>query len=157
MSNATGNLTAFLDMVAECEGTAGDEGFGALFGYRPGRGPTFADFSTHPDVKTRFTQTDGTTNWTTAAGRFQETYSTFMRLSAKLGTTDFSPPTQILHASELIAEDGAMEDVLCGRLQSAIDKCAGTWASLPASHYPQPKRSYSFALNKFMQAGGTIA
>jgi muramidase (phage lysozyme) len=157
MTDSTINLTAFLDMVAECEGTAGDEGFRALFGYRPGRGPTFSDFSSHPNVKTKFVQTDGTVNWTTAAGRFQETFSTFMRLSAKLGTTDFSPPTQIIHASELIAEDWAMEDVLCGRLQSAIDKCAGTWASLPASHYQQPKRTYIFALNKFTQAGGQIA
>jgi muramidase (phage lysozyme) len=157
-SDGTTNLQAFLAMISACEGTPGDEGYRALFGYQTWRhGPVFSNTTTHPNVRTMFNQTDGRQNFTTAAGKYQEIKGTFDRLSTKLGTTDFSPTTQDLHAAELIAECGAMDDVLCGRLQSAIDKCAGIWASLPASHYPQPTRSYTFALNAFMQADGQIA
>jgi muramidase (phage lysozyme) len=153
-----GNLLAFLMTIRKCEGTGdSDEGYQALFGYVPGNGRIFTDFSTHPNIRTPFRQTDGTTNYSTAAGAFQEIYGTWVHLNQKLGTSDFTIATQILHASELIAEDSAMEAVLAGRLQDAIDLCSGTWASLPASHYPQPRRSFQFASAAFSTAGGILA
>lgn len=146
------NLDAFLKMTRACEGTDGPNGYRTLFG-----GKLFDSFDDHPNVRTPFRQTDGSTNYSTAAGAYQENYPTFLRLSAKLGTTDFSPATQDLHAGELIAERGAMADVKEGRLQEAIDKTSGIWASLPASHYPQPKRTYLFATEAYAEAGGTFA
>jgi muramidase (phage lysozyme) len=150
------NLSAFLSMVAACEGTG--DCYNALFGYTPSNTRVFSNnYATHPNVKMPFTQTDGTQNYSTAAGRYQILYPTFKALSTKLGTTDFSPATQDAMASELIAEDGAMSDVKNGDLQSAIDKCSRTWASLPASTYPQPMRSMAFAVAAFQSAGGQLA
>ena len=144
-------------MISECEGTPGDEGYAALFGYVPGNGPTFSDFSTHPDIRVRFTQTDGTVNWTTAAGKYQIIYPTFLNLQARLGTSDFGPATQDLMATALIEEKSAINDIVSGNLQAAINKCSTVWASLPDSSYPQPKKSYSVALEAYQNAGGTIA
>ncbi len=149
------NLAAFLDMTAVCEGTGSE--YRALFGYTPQNRRVFDDFRTHPNIKMPFTDKNDKVDYSTAAGRFQEIWPTFVRLSAKLGTTDFSPATQDAHAAELIAEAGAMADVKNGNLQAAIDKCSKIWASLPASTYPQPERSYLFATEAFLAAGGTVA
>jgi muramidase (phage lysozyme) len=151
-------MQAFLDAIAACEGTATDDGYRALFGYRPGNGKTFDNgYARHPNVRTSFEQTDGSVNFSTAAGRYQIIYPTYVRLSKLLGTVDFSPQTQDAMACQLIKEDGATADVEAGNLQAAVDKCSGTWASLPASHYPQPKRTYQFALAAFQGAGGSVA
>jgi len=152
------NQQAFLDCIAKCEGTDGPDGYRALFGYTPANGKVFSNgFATHPRIKTPFRDLDGNTNFSTAAGRYQIIYPTFVRLQAKLKTTDFTPETQDLMALELIDEDGAMPELQSGFLEDALDKCAGTWASLPASHYPQPKRTYAYAEEAFIAAGGTVA
>lgn len=152
----TDNVDAFLDTIAACEGTG--NAYNALFGYTPSNGKVFAnDYATHPNIKSPFTQTDGVINYSTAAGRYQIIFSTFKRLQAKLGTSDFCPATQDLMANELIAEAGGMADVKDGNLQAAIDKCSGVWASLPSSTYPQPKRSFFFAQNAYLAAGGMQA
>lgn len=145
------NVGAFLDMIAKCEGT-GPFGYNILFG-----GKTFADYSTHPNIKTPFTQTDGTTNYSSAAGRYQIIFPTWKRLCAKLGLRDFSKTTQDIMAMELIAEDGAMADVKSGNIAAAIDKCSGTWASLPSSKYPQPKHTLEYAQSAYVDAGGIVA
>ena len=150
------NLRAFLWMIRECEGTAEDDGYQAMFGY-PMAGRTFTDFADHPRRKFPFKQTDGTMNYTTAAGAYQEIVPTFNRLTRKLGTVGFDPEVQDQHAAELIAEAGAMADVKNGNLRAAIDKCSGVWASLPASKYPQPKRTYAFAENAYLQSGGKLS
>lgn len=153
----TDNVSAFRDSIAACEGTDSPDGYRALFGYRPGNGRLFDNgFATHPNIKYPFTQTDGATNYSTAAGRYQIIFPTFKRLSAKLGRYDFSPATQDAMASELISEAGAMADVKEGRLQDAIDKCSPVWASLPSSKYPQPKVSFMFATEAYINAGGSV-
>jgi muramidase (phage lysozyme) len=157
--NAEANTAAFLDMIDACEGVApGADAYRTLFGWSPRNpGALFSDFSDHPNVKTPFRQTDGTMNYSTAAGRYQIIHPTFVRLQAKLGTTGFGPDVQDAMARELIAEAGAMMAVKAGDLQTAIDKCSGIWASLPSSNYAQPKRSIQFARIAFSEAGGTIA
>lgn len=146
------NAEAFLDAIAACEGTAGPDGYRTLFG-----GKLFDGYVTHPNIRAPFKQTDGAMNYSTAAGRYQIIYPTFVSLQAKLGTVDFTPQTQDAMALELIAEAGAMADVKSGNFQAAIDKCSRIWASLPASTYPQPKRSFAFAQNAFVNAGGMLA
>jgi len=154
----TENEQAYLDMIAACEGTAGDYGYRALFGYTPSNNRVFDNgYATHPNIRVNFTDLNGNTNYSTAAGRYQIIFSTFKDLQAKLGTVDFSPQTQDLMALQLIAEAGAGDAVRAGDLQTAIDTTAGIWASLPASHYPQPKRTYDFALAAYNQAGGVAA
>jgi muramidase (phage lysozyme) len=146
------NADAFLGALAACEGTDGPDGYRMLFG-----GKLFDGYVTHPNIRVPFVQTDGKANYSTAAGRYQILYATFVRLRDKLGTVDFTPATQDAMALELIAEAGAMPDVKAGNFQAAIDKCASIWASLPASKYPQPRRTIAFAENAFTQAGGVIA
>src|SRR5437016_727294 len=96
------NLTAFLAMIRACEGTASRDGYQALFGYRPGNSKTFQSFSWHPNVRSQFTQTDGTINYTTAAGAYQILHGTWLDVSLVLGLTDFGPTSQDAAAVELI-------------------------------------------------------
>jgi lysozyme len=156
MTGADQNVRAFLMLIRKCEGTAGPDGYRAMFGY-PMAGRTFVSFVDHPRQKFPFTQTDGTISYSSAAGAYQFLRRTWDRLRAKLSLLDFSPESQDRAAMELIAEAGAMADVKSGRVQAAMDKCAGTWASLPASRYPQPKRTVQYALAAYAEAGGAVA
>jgi muramidase (phage lysozyme) len=155
-SYATQNVTAFLHAIRRCEGTDDDDGYHALFGY-PAPGRRFDDYSTHPNRRFAFRQTDGTINATTAAGAYQFIYPTWDRLRRKLKLPDFTPSSQDRAAMELIAEAGAMGDVKRGDIFEAMNKCADTWASLPNARFPQPKRSVAFALAAFLDSGGKLA
>lgn len=157
--NAKDNLMAALTTIAACEGTNTPDGYRALFGYDPVRRPerVFDSFTAHPNTKFAFKQTDGTIAFTTAAGRYQIIWPTWSRVSAKLDLKDFSPNSQDLAAIQLIAEAGALLDVEGGDLQTFVDKCSPVWASLPASHYLQPKRTFNYAQLAFMEAGGVLA
>lgn len=150
-------MQAFLSCIRACEGTSGPDGYSALFGYYPGNGRVFSDFSDHPNKKFPFTQTDGRVNYSSAAGAYQIIFPTWKRLKEKMGLPDFSPDSQDEAAVELITERSALFDVEGGNLRAALDKCAAEWASLPASTYPQPKRSFFFAQNAYLAAGGKQA
>ena len=156
-SEATKNVTAFLHAIRECEGTNTPDGYRALFGYRPGNGHTFASYAQHPNIMQPFTETDGTSNCTTAAGAYQFLYSTWRRIQTKLKLPDFSPSCQDIAAMELIAGQGAMPYVKSGNVLKAFELCAPIWASLPNSKYPQPKRSTAYALAAFIDNGGMLA
>lgn len=155
----TPNEAAFLRTIRACEGTDTDDGYRALFGYTPTNHKVFDNgFAQHPNIRSPFTQTDGTLNYSTAAGAYQFINATWQRAARAIGATDFSPPWQDAAALYLIDTDAhALDDVDAGRFGDAINKCAGIWASLPASHYLQPKRSFSFALAAYNQAGGSLA
>lgn len=158
MIDLTTNRQAFLDMLAACEGTDTDEGYRALFGYTPSNHRVFDNgYIDHPNIKFPFTQTDGAQNYSTAAGRYQIINSSWREGKAKWGLLDFAPRSQDEWALRTIEAAGALPDVDAGNLQSAIDKCAGIWASLPASHYPQPKRTYQFSQAAYLAAGGMLA
>jgi muramidase (phage lysozyme) len=152
------NRKAVLDMIAKCEGTG--DCYNALFGYDPVRHPdrVFENgYLRHPNIKFPFTQTDGTQNYSTAAGRYQFIFHTWQQDAEEIGAPDFSPQWQDEAALYEIEKHQALDDVDAGRLQDAIDKISGIWASLPASHYPQPRRDYAFASAAFTDAGGTLA
>lgn len=155
------NVQAFLTMIRFCEGTADDNGYRALFGYTPGPPGNARVFSNsyidHPNTPFPFTQTDGVVKQSTAAGAYQIIHPTWVLVAGKLGLTDFSPASQDAVAEYLIAQRGAMADVKAGLLQRAIDRCSPVWASLPASIYPQPHRTYAYAEAKYLAAGGSLA
>jgi muramidase (phage lysozyme) len=150
------NVLAGLSTIRSCEGTNAPDGYRALFGY-PGVGCMFSDLSEHPNIRKRFVQTDGVENWTTAAGAYQLIFRTWDRLRLKLQLTDFTPASQDAAAIALICECGVYEALVAGQIRAFIDGCAGQWASLPASHYPQPKRTLQFAADAFELAGGVLA
>lgn len=145
LEQALGNPNAqkYLRMIAQAEGTykdASSDPYRVAFG-----GSTFDDLSKHPNVLREFKQTDGKTNKTSAAGAYQFLGSTWDDLAGKLGLQDFSPRSQDLAALELIRRNGALDDVLNGRFDQAVQKTGTVWASLPSSPYAQPRRSAGFA------------
>lgn len=149
---------AFLDMIAACEGTAmSHNGYRMLFG-----GNLFDNgYIDHPRIRVPFTDRLNRTLTTSAAGRYQFEIATWDRLAHKLWPTIavpmFTPENQDAAALELVAEQGAMPFLKAGDLQSALDRCASQWASLPASTAGQPIKTYEFALNSFVRAGGMLA
>lgn len=128
----------FLGLIKESEGTAGkgDNGYNVGFG-----GDLFTSYNDHPRQRRAFRQTDGRSNITTAAGAYQFLGSTWDDVSKSLGLKDFSPANQDKAAIELIRRAGALDNVLTGDFQGAINKLGSVWASLPSSPYAQPKRT----------------
>lgn len=129
------NVQAFLNAIAEAEGTT-KHGYATAFG--GGRLSSLAD---HPRTASKFTETTGRQNTTTAAGRYQFLGRTWNEMAKGLNLTDFGPVSQDLAAIALLDRAGALQDVLNGNLQRAAQKSGGTWASLPSSPYAQPKKS----------------
>ncbi|GEM_PF-4559124 len=132
------NVRKFLNFIAQAEGVK--HGYNTMFGNE-----RFQSLGAHPNVRKAFKQTDGRTNYTTAAGRYQFLNSTWNNLAKRYGFRDFSPQAQDLGAIALIAGRGALDDVLKGNWQAAIQKTGKEWASLPSSTYKQGKRSWEFA------------
>lgn len=139
---ANPNMRKFLDLIAQAEGVK--HGYNTMFGNE-----RFGSLAAHPNVRKAFKQTDGKTNYTTAAGRYQFLNSTWNNLAKRYGFRDFSPQAQDLGAIALIAGRGALDDVLKGNWQAAIQKTGKEWASLPSSTYKQGKRSWDF-VNKHL-------
>ncbi|CQJ66097.1 lysozyme [Yersinia intermedia] len=129
----------YLDVLSKAEGTASyaNSGYNTMFG-----GDQFYDSSDHPRQLKDFTQTDGTTNKTSAAGRYQFTSSSWDDAAKALNLTDFSPRSQDLAALFLIQRAGQLENVTNGNFADATSGLGGMWASLPSSNYAQPKRSW---------------
>jgi muramidase (phage lysozyme) len=134
------NVRRYLDLIAQAEGTARyADPYRVAFG-----GSAIPDLSRHPGIARRFRQTDGKANTTTAAGKYQFLHSTWNDVAGALGLSDFSPRSQDLGALELMRRSGSLDDVLRGDYATAVRKDGRTWASLPSSPYPQPKRSPAF-------------
>lgn len=141
------NVKAFLWMIRKCEGTANEKGYNTLFGYE-----YFSDMSKHPNkviCKGGYCST--------AAGAYQILYKTWTTVILKrIALPDFSQKSQDLAAIELLKVRGAYEDVKAGRFESAVQKCAKEWASLPGSPYGQPTRTLAQAKGYYKEAGGQL-
>ncbi|EKN3444901.1 glycoside hydrolase family 104 protein [Yersinia enterocolitica] len=133
------NVRQYLEVLSKAEGTASyaNSGYNTMFG-----GDQFYDNSDHPRQLKDFTQTDGTKNKTSAAGRYQFTSSSWDDAAKALNLTDFSPRSQDLAALFLIQRAGQLENVTNGNFADATSGLGGVWASRPSSNYAQPKRSW---------------
>lgn len=138
------NVAKFLNLISRAEGTE-THGYNTAFG-----GGRFEDFSKHPNIQKKFTQTDGKVNSSGASGRYQFMDKTWNGVAKKYGLNDFSPINQDLGAIALIADSGALKDVESGNFKRAIDKLGSQWASFPSAPkaYKQKTRSYEFLLGK---------
>lgn len=159
MDQAQKNLDAILYVIRKAEGTASDEGYRALFGWRPGNGKTFSDMTTHPRQFFMYTNKAGSTIRTSAAGAYQITATTFDALNKKYPSrfNGFYPHTQDDMAIALIEERGAMSDIAAGRFERAIEKLRPVWASLPGAGANQPERSMDYVKQAYLDAGGALA
>lgn len=161
MSN---NLRAFLMTIRYAEGTDGPDGYRTMFG-----GRLFEDYSDHPRRPMQFRNKANQLLWTSAAGAYQfmavsripgggmTKVDTWDRLQKALKLPDFSPESQDKAAIKLIDDDGALRDVEEGRFEAAINKCRGTWASLPGAGYAQPEKKIESLKKKYLEAGGELA
>jgi muramidase (phage lysozyme) len=147
------NLHAFQYMLACCEGTAAEDGYRYLFGSNASNTLRFEDMSKHPKVTRYYVDLSGAKIPTTAAGRYQINYPTYQ----DFGGGPFTPEAQDAMCAGIIRRCGAMPDIEAGRLQTAIDKCAGRWASLPSSKVAQPHRTFAYAMSAYTRAGGRLA
>ncbi len=151
------NVRAFLRAIRLGEGTADDAGYRRLFG-----GGNFDSFADHPRVRTyekrdgQFIR-NGKIDFTTAAGAYQITATTWDEVRARYGLRDFSPNSQDLAAVGLLIRRRALDDVLAGRIEQVIEKCRLEWASLPGSPYGQRTESLRRVLDAYAAAGGTFA
>ena len=130
------NARQMLDIIAKAEGVK--HGYNTMFGNQ-----RISSLQSHPNIRKRFVQTDGKSNVTTAAGRYQFLKGTWDGVARQYGLKDFSPQNQDIAALALMAQNGSLPYVLKGDFQTAVKKSGGTWASLPSSPYAQPKRSWS--------------
>lgn len=141
------NVRKMLDLISYTEGTQGN-GYRTAFG-----GGKLNSLKDHPRYSKSFTQTDGKSNKTSAAGRYQFLRGTWDSVARQYGLRDFSPKSQDLGAVALLFQRGAIPALLKGDYQTAIRKTGAEWASLPSSNYKQNKRSWD-NVNKFL--GGKI-
>lgn len=154
MARITGvskNLIAFLDLIAWAEGTAGkgDDGYNDIVdpaGF-------FDDYSSHPH---QLVQVNARIK-STAAGRYQLLSRYYEHYKKQLGLPDFSPLSQDKIAIQQIKEQRALDDILCGRIDQAIEKTCNIWASFPGAGYKQREHSLSAMREQFWKLGGTLA
>lgn len=134
---ASPNVQKFLNLISQTEGTD-KNGYATAFG--GGQLPSLND---HPRQLHSFKQTDGKSNKTSAAGRYQFLTKTWDGLKKQYDLKDFGARSQDIAALGLIAGAGALDHVLKGDFTNAIKKTGGIWASLPSSPYAQPKKSWN--------------
>jgi lysozyme len=156
------NISAFLTMIQQAEGTAGrGDPYRVCYGYRH----TLQSFADHPA---------NTGEWrgerlsdsmcanaglgpgcvSTAAGAYQIIRPTWNALKRDLKLSNFEPAAQDAAAVELIRQRGALEDVKAGRIVEAINKCRNEWASLPGNFAKQGQRSVQTLLAWYQNNGG---
>jgi muramidase (phage lysozyme) len=169
----TPNIAAVLATIAHSEGCdrppAPTDSYATCFAYKH----VIQDYTYHPHEL----RPDGTREWkgetltdaqclalglhsgciSSAAGRYQITLPTFVRLRAILKTTGFGPQVQDDMAVQLIKEQGALDLVMGGQVTDALAKCASIWASLPGSKSGQPQAEIADLIRTYMDHGGALA
>ncbi len=145
------NVQAFLKMIRFAEGTAGENGYRTMF-----TGKLFTGFEDHPR-QLNCAQVRGKELCSTAAGAYQFLQRTWDSVSKRLGLEDFSPKNQDIAAVELIRLRGALDDVIAGNFEVAVQKVAKEWASMPGAGYNQPEKRLADLKNVYANNGGQFA
>jgi muramidase (phage lysozyme) len=153
------NVKAFLRVIRAGESSQDDGAYRWLFGSTRSAPKLFESFADHPRVRTYEAYdgqfiANGKIDYTTAAGAYQITETTWNGVSKCLGLEDFSERSQDIAAVGLVDGRGALDDVLAGNVERAMFLCRQEWASLPASTYGQPTQSTANALTVYRHYGG---
>lgn len=139
---ANPNVQAFLGMLRDAEGTSKGANPYAVYGGNAKNQlqsldtPTFSSWG--------FKQTDGKKNTSTATGAYQFLRGTWNNLQKQYGFKDFQPHTQDLAAVALLKQNGALQHIVNGNFNTAVQKANKTWASLPGSPYAQKTRDTEY-------------
>lgn len=137
------NVRKMLDLISYAEGTQAN-GYYTTFG-----GGRQSSLATHENRRKSFKQTDGKSNTSSAAGRYQFLKGTWDGLAKQYGLKDFGERSQDIGALALIAQKGQLERVVAGDIKGAVSNLGSVWASLPSSTYKQGKRSWD-AVDRFL-------
>jgi hypothetical protein len=117
-------------------------------------GTLIDDLSEHPGKAITKTL-GGKSIKSTAAGAYQFLKRTWDECASAMSLRDFSPQSQDIAAVYLIDRRRALQDVIDGRFDSAVNKCAKEWASFPGSPYWQPRKTMKQLREVYEQYGGT--
>lgn len=144
------NVSAFLDMIAVSEGTAGrgDDGYNILVG-----GALIPSYKKHPRTLVWIRRIN---NYSSAAGRYQFVWRTWEGVARSLKLPDFSPESQDKAAIELLRRRDALDYVIHGRFERAVELCQKEWASLPGAGYGQHENALAALADAYKRAGGAI-
>ena len=177
---STPEIEAYLDLIAESEGTSSNpvtraSGYDIIV--TGINGPNrFDDYSTHPfangrpPILVRHAQpavydphvnlalgtqkiiTPAVTELrSTASGRYQITRTTWENLVQTYKLSTFGAMNQDVAALYLLAECHAKDFIHSGMIQNAIACCAQTWASFPGNDDNQGGRSMQWLLDKYTE------
>jgi lysozyme len=159
------NQAAFCSMLSHSEGTdrAADP-YRVVYGYEH----TIVSLADHPAVTGEWKgarlpdQTCIAAGFSpgcvsTAAGRYQITKPTWVRLKGILRLANFGPEAQDDACLQLIKERGALDLVNSGAIAQAVRLCRSEWASLPGGTSGQPEQLLANLLTSFTGAGGVLA
>lgn len=138
-----GNVIAWLRVLRQGETNQNEDAFTELYG-----GEHFGSFDDHPRKHFPLPNSSLTTS---AAGAYQITETTWNDFTAHYGQMPFTPENQGACAVWLTNRAGALDDVIAGGLDAAIQRCAKVWTSLAI-----PKRQAE-AAQVFAAYGGTLA
>lgn len=133
---SSNNVRAFLRVIREGESNQDDDG--PESGYRAMYHPRERRFWTGPlegpHPRAFESLPDGSGRRSSAFGAYQFTATTWDRVNQKYDLADdIGGYSQDCHAVALIFDVGALDDVIDGRFDDALDKCGTQWASLPDS------------------------
>ena len=144
-------VRAFMRMIRVGEGTVGEVGYETLFGRKSFIKDYHKSFSDHPNI----TITRGPLK-SSAAGAYQimgYTWNDPKMLSyrKKYGIGDFSPKSQDEFCVLILKykRKGALELIIDGDIDGALDILSYEWASLPPARYPQPTKSKSEVMSLY--------
>jgi len=145
------NLSAFLDMLAWSEGTAGrgDDGYNVMVG-----GALFSGYADHPRQLVDLPRLKIKSS---AAGRYQLLARWFDAYRKQLLLSDFGPLSQDTIAIQQIRECRALDAIERGDLAEAVKRCRRIWASLPGAGYGQHEHRLADLRAQFVKAGGLAA
>lgn len=143
------NVQAFLRVIRAGESSQTDDAYTMMVG-----GGRFDSFGDHPRERVWI---ERLRLHSTAAGAYQFLARTWDEVANRYQLMDFSPRSQDIGAVALIERRGALNDVIAGRLDDALAKCAAEWASLPGDVYGQGGISLERARAIYAQYGGQLA
>ncbi len=147
---ASDNVRAFLRVIREGETSQDDDlAYRTIVG-----GGRFDSFADHPRVRVWIARLNV---HSTAAGAYQFLERTWDDVAKRYGLDSFSPYNQDCGAVALIHDRGAIDDVIDGRLEVAIARCAPIWASLPGDVYGQGGITMQRARAVYRAYGGAEA
>lgn len=149
----SGNVRALLRVIREGESSQNETAY--RLRYHPTIYPCYFDGDVHPRIKEPLK--DGSGRFSTAAGAYQFTASTWDDVNAQYGLADdMSPYSQDCHAIALIHMVGALDLIIDGLWQRAVVLCSQRWASLPGSTLEDggTKMSWDRVRRVYEQYGG---